>query len=166
MNVKRYDINYTKLAAQRTPEEIRLPFLLALFNVLVRPLVTTYNSLKTFRDQMLYRLTITPQVVYLEKMLNDRFDTSLRRIYILDGKQYDPLYVFLPAELKWVWLYKKSETPPKPARFLYTKGETGLTTFDFVVYVQVSIPFDINEMTSLINDYKLASKDFKIQTYV
>lgn len=37
--------------------------------------------------------------------------------------------------------------------------------FDFIVMVPVAITFDINEMRSIVNYYKLAGKRFNIQTY-
>lgn len=164
MNVKRYIINYTKIVNERIPEEIRTTDLVAYVMVLILPVVFIYNLFLAFRNLVLYRLEITPQVVYLEKLLNDRYDDDERRIYILDGNQYEPKYLFTKAELQPIFLYRKSEVS-KPKTYLFTKGEVGQFTYDFVVYVPISIEFDENEMKSLIEGFKLASKFFKIQTF-
>jgi hypothetical protein len=163
-NVKRYIINYTKLVTQRVPEELRFDDVIALLMVLVYPVVYIYNQLIAFRDFVKYKLSITPQVVYLEKMLNDRYDDTLRRIYILDGSSYDPIFIYTEAELQPQFLYTESETA-KPKTDLFTDGEVGQFTFDFVVYVPADIEFIEIEMKTRIDEYKLASKFFKIQTF-
>lgn len=162
-NVKRYDINYTKLVNQRIPEPLRTSESIAWLVLLASPFISLYGKVISFRQSTLYKLGITPQVVYLEKMLNDRYDATLRRIYILDGQEYNPLYIYTQLELKPVWLYTKSEVG-KPRVDLFTAGEVGQFTFDFVVYVPVAISFDVNEMSSLLNTYKLAGKIYDIQT--
>jgi len=162
-NVKRYDINYSKLINQRIPEPLRSPEMIAWITRLASPFTYLYSLILSFRQSTLYKLAITPQVVFLEKMLNDRYDSSLRRIYILDGQEYNPLYIYTVAEVKPVWLYTKGEVG-KPQVDLFTKGEVGQFTFDFVVYVPVAISFDVNEMSSLVNTYKLAGKIYDIQT--
>lgn len=164
INVKRYIINYTKHVTQRIPVEFRFADVTAYLMVLAGPFISIYNSLLSFRDQIIYKLTITPQVVYLEKMLNDRYDTVQRRIYIMDGQEYAQLFIYMAAELKPLFIYTKAEVA-KPKNYLYVKGEVGQGTFDFVVFVPNDVAFDPNEIASLINTYKLASKTYNIQTF-
>jgi hypothetical protein len=164
MNVKRYDINYTRLVKQRIPVQISLPKLTALALSFAVPFVYTHTMLTNFRNLILYKLTITPQVVYLEKLLNDRYDTIERRIYIADGKEYTPTFLFKKEELKRVFLFRKSESGFLQ-RYLYTKNETGQFTYDFIIHIPVMVAFDMNELTALVNIYKLASKTFKIQIH-
>jgi len=163
-NVKRYIINYTKLVEQRIPEDFRKDKAIAFFKVFVSPFVLIYNSLLSFRTLLLYKLSITPQVVYLEKMLNDRYDDTERRIYITDGKEYTPLFLYQKSELKPTFLFLKSETGFLKT-LLYLKNETGQFTFDFVVHVPSVVSFNSNELVALVNNYKLASKTFKIQIH-
>lgn len=164
MNVKKYIIDYVKFVLQRVPEELRKVDLLAYLNVIVGSIVYIYNNLILFRDQIIYKLTITPQVCFLEKMLNDRYDNVLRSIYIEDGAVHSPLFVFTTAEAQPVFIYLKSEAS-KPKTFLYSKGEVSTVTFDFIVFVPVEVSFDVDEMSALVNSYKLASKLFSIQTF-
>jgi hypothetical protein len=164
VNVKRYIVNFAKFVTERIPLEFRFDDVIAFVNVIVSPIVAIYNKLLSFRDSILYKLTITPQVCKLEKMLNDRYDNGDRRIYIVDGSEYLPLFLFTKPELQPVFIYRKSETS-KPKTFLNLKGEVSQFTFDFVVFVPVDVSFDENEMSALLNYYKLATKFFKIQTF-
>jgi hypothetical protein len=164
MNVKRYIIDYSKYVVQRIPVQIRFPEVIALLMVLALPIIFVYNGLIAFRNQLIYKLTITPQVVYLEKLLNDRYDDAQRRIYITDGNEYDPLYLYMKAELKPLTLYTKGEVL-KPKKFLFLRGESGEFPYDFIVYVPADAVFDETEMTALVNGYKLAGMFFKIQTF-
>lgn len=166
VNTKRYDIDYTKFVKTRIPFEL-LGFedLFALLMILVGSVTRTYNQLITHRNLLLYKLSITPQVCYLEKMLNTQYDPTERRIYIEDGKQFAELFIYQEAEEQPVFLYQEDEED-KPEIFIYTQGEgTGEGSFDFVVYVPVAVPFNIDEMGSLIRTFKLAGKLFYIQTF-
>lgn len=162
VNVKRYDINYTKVVNQRIPEDLRKPILTALMMVFASPFINIYNLLMSFRTNVIYKLTITPQVVYLEKMLNDRYDTSERRITITDGKTYNSIFLFKKTESKPVFLFLKSEVGFLKT-FLFQKNETGQFTWDFIVNVPVAVSFNTNELIALVNTYKLASKTYKIK---
>jgi hypothetical protein len=142
------------------PHVLRTHRMMSWMNALVSPVVTVYNLFLRYRNAKLYQLGITPQVCFLEKMLNDRFDPQDRRIYIGDGLRYDPIYIFQDDEEKPIWLYDESEAQPV---YLYTDGETLLNGDDFIVYVNVLIPFNEIEMKALLNSYKLAGKRYKIQ---
>lgn len=160
MNVRIYDINFKKLVVWLLPKPIRKPVHVAWLMALLSPVVGLYNVLLAFRTSVLYFLSITPQVCRLQKLLNDRYDNDLRRIVIVDGKEYDPVFIYRKAENKPVWLFRKSEGKPL---WLYTKAETGATAVDFIVLLPVFVVADLNEMRGLIKRFKLASKTFKIQ---
>ncbi|MBT1702967.1 hypothetical protein [Chryseosolibacter indicus] len=164
VNVKRYIINYSKFVTERIPMEFRFDDVIAYVNVLVSPLVSLYNNLLPFRDQVTYKLNITSQVCFLEKMLNDRYDVVERRIYIRDGNEYLPTFIFRKAELQPLFVYTKGEAS-KPRVNIYRKGEVGQFTYDFVVCVPASVPYNEREMRALISYYKLASKFFTITTF-
>ena len=163
INVKRYIIDYGKLVTERIPADMYSNQMRAWLMQLIGQVVALYNSFVLFRNSVLYKIAITPQVCYLEKMLNDRYDSSLRRITIIDGLEYNPLFIYLDLENKPVYFFLKSETA-KPKVYLYTAGEAGQFTFDFIVVVPVAVSFNLNEMIALLQQYKLASKIFSIQT--
>jgi hypothetical protein len=162
VNVKRYVIDYVKYVTRGIPETFQLPIVVSLVLVISAPVVLVYNLLLAFRNQILYKLMITPQVVYLEKMLNDRYDTEERRITITDAKEYNAVFIFKKIELKPVFLFLKSEVGFL-STFFYLKNETGQFTWDFIVNVPVLVDFNMNELTALVNTYKLPAKTFKIK---
>lgn len=162
INVNRYIINYTKLVTERIPQELRFDEVIALTLVFVSPVVLLYNLFTNFRNFVLYKIKITPQVCYLQKMLNDSYDISLRRIYLLDGVSQQAAYVYLESENKPTYIYTETESQPL---YIYLDGELLASGFDFVVFVPKTVSFQVNEMTARINDYKLAGKYFKIQTF-
>ena len=160
MNVRIYDIDYAKLIGWLTPQELRKNKLRRLFNIIVAPVVVLYQLLLTYRTAKLYQLKITPQKCYLELLLNNRYDFTLRRIYIDDGVDKPPFYIFQHAELKPKYLRRSSEHAPIR---IYTSGESGAIADDFIVFVPMSLVFEEPEMTSLVKVYKLAGTKFKIQ---
>jgi len=162
INVNRYIINYTKFVTSRIPVKIRYPEIVAWVLWLALPIVVIYNLLIVFRNFVLYNLTITPQVVYLQKMLNDKYDDDERRIYIEDGISYLPLFLYTRGEENPVFIYRRSEANPK---YVFTRGEVGQSTNDFVVYVPNEVEFNEQEMRTLLTSFKLASKSFKISIF-
>jgi hypothetical protein len=158
-----YDIDYTKAVQWLIPNWLRQSVMVSWLGALVRPHVWLYQAFLRYRTAKLYQLMITPQVCYMERLLNDRFDNIERRIYIDDGITYTPAYIYLESEDKPLWLYTEGESEPI---FLFTEGETVATeTNDFVVYVPAGLEFNTDEMKALINSYKLAGKLYKIQFY-
>jgi hypothetical protein len=156
-----YDIDYTKAVQWLIPNWLRQSIMVSWLSALVRPLVWLYQAFLRYREAKLYQLMITPQVCYLERLLNDRFDYTDRRIYIDDVITYDPLYLYLAAENKPIWLYTSGE----PVTWLYTDSETVGVSDDFIVFVPAGLVFNENEFKALLNSYKLAGKRYKIQTY-
>lgn len=121
-----------------------------------------YELFIKFKDSTAYKLTITPQVCYLEKALNDRYDIADRRIFITDGISYDPLPLYLKVENKPVVLYTKEEDK---VAVLFTKSETGLFSVDFIVNVPAAVAFAEAEMRAIVDVYKLAGKIYSIQIF-
>lgn len=151
-----FNIDYNTLVRWLLPVPLRKRLILAWLQALVWPVVLLYQAHRRYREANLYRLSISPQVCYLEKLLNDRYDRTDRRIYIDDAIDRPPLYLFQDAENKPVYL---------GSRPLYRENEFGLNLDDFVVYVPVIVIFEFNEMRSLIDLYKLAGTRYSIQFF-
>lgn len=151
-----FDINFNQLVEERIPPRMRRPRVLAFAKALSMEVSRQHNQFRVNRKSNLYRLAITPQVCYLERMLNDRYDYTNRRIYIGDGNDQPPTYIYQSAEQKP--LYLGSQT-------IYTGGESGELKDDFIVNVPAVIVFEDAEMVALINVYKLAGTKFKIQRF-
>ena len=138
--------------------------MLAWLNVLVSPVVYIYGLFTTYMAGVIYGLNITSQVCFMEKALNDTFDTVARRIYISDPVYDDPVYLYLDDEEKPVWLYLDSEARPL---WLYLDSEVYADGgVQFVVYVPAGLVYDTNRMKALINKYRLVSKNnYVISTF-
>lgn len=124
------------------------------------PINTLHTALLYYRNNALYRLAITPQVCFLERALNDRYDVILRRIAIEDGLELAPVPLYRKEESKPQVLNRKIEGGPL---VLYTKAETSQFSADFVIKVPVTVDFNISELTAFVNGYKLSSKTFKVK---
>ncbi len=149
-----YDIDFKKLTLWNVPNVLRKPRMLAWLWGCVYPFVTIHIDFLRFRKQKLYELSITPQVCFLEKLLNDRFDATQRRIVIVDAEDRPPLYLYINAENRPLFL---------GSRPLYTNGEAGTITDDFIVKVPAVVSFDNNELNGLLKRFKLAGTKHAIQ---
>lgn len=158
-----YDIDLLKLSAWLTPGKVRQPRVLNWIKSLLQPFLYLYVEFVKYRKAKLYQLSITPQVCYLQKLLNDRFDYTSRRILLVDSIDKDPVYIYRRAELKPRYIYRKTENRPK---FIYSNSESGLIRDDFIIQIPVALflaGLNTRELTSLVNVYKLAGTKFKIQ---
>ena len=163
-NTARYNINYAKLIVQRIPQDLQFDEFIAWLNRFCDPFVFIYNMVVAYRTSTLYKLNITSQVFSLEKMLNDRYDNIDRRIFIDDGQIFAPTYEYLKAEGRTAYMYTKAEGHT-PAQYDLLKGEVTGFHYNFIVWVPVSITFNINEMKGLLDENKLAGKIYSIQTF-
>lgn len=155
-----YNIDFTKLVAWLTPKALRKVKFAVIMKAVVFPLIGLHNTFMKYRKAKLYQLQITPQVCYLERLLNDRFDYTLRRITIGDAEWHLPSFIFQDDELKTLPLYTEDENKPHA---LYTEGEAGIALNDFVVLVPMAISFADAEMRALLDFYKLFGTKYTIQ---
>jgi hypothetical protein len=149
-----FKIDYYKLVRLLLPTMLRRPVVLAFLEAIISSIDWLYGLFGRNRNANLYHLSITPQVCRLEKALNDRFDSSQRRIYISDGTHYEALYLYTDGENVPIWL--------EPDVYLHTGGESGEGNIDFIVNVPAGLVYDQHEMEALVRIYKLASKTFII----
>ena len=160
MNIRIFDINFKKLVTWLVPPILRTPTVLAILYALVAPVIYVYNLFLVNRRSNLYRLMITPQVVYVESALNDKYDSTERRIKIIRPKSYEPIFLYKRIENKPVYLFRKVES--KAITWLYLKGESTKFQYDFIVRVPFQVSFDVNEMSAVIDNYILPDKIYKI----
>jgi hypothetical protein len=158
MNVFKLDLK--KLVRWLLPVRLRRKIGTAFLYVFIAPLEALFGLFSKNRDNNLYQLLITPQVCYLERMLNDRYDSLLRRITVADGSFHSMVHLFMPAELKPVYVYMLDENEPL---YMYVPGESSSSDYDFVVKVPSGLVFDENQMRGEIDSYKLVGKKYKIE---
>ena len=158
-----YDIDFNLLGKWLIPKRMRKLRTLAWLRILISPFITVYMDLLRFRSSTLYYLMITPQVCYLEILLNDRYDFTQRRIYITDGLEAPAVYLYQDVELEAVDLYTDPEGQPL---YLFTDAEVqGDFLDDFIVMVPASLVFNEAEMRSLVLLRRLPGMRFSIQTF-
>jgi hypothetical protein len=137
-----------------------------LLNAITKPFNTLLNIyFKDNRKANLYNLQITPQVCYLTKALNDRFDSFLRRIYITDGEALPNTFIFLPGENQPKYIYLQSENEAIIPIFLQNESGGYVGGVSFIINVPAAIApteIEINEILSFANEYKLAGKTCKV----
>jgi hypothetical protein len=156
---KIYYFNWRKLIRWLTPQPLRKPRLLAFLRAFVSGVQHVHALFINFKLSTEYTLTITPQVCYLEKMLNDRFDFLERRIYITDAISVLPLWLALKVEDKPLWLALRSEQKPL---WLPMRSELSFFSGDFTIVVPADVVYDYDEFAARVNMYKLASKQWNI----
>ncbi len=152
-----FNLDLNKVSQQIAPRILWLDPLKAFVGAFLAPILSQQSNFNDRRAEDIYRLEHNSQVVYLEAVLNDTFDNSLRRIRIVDPVEIDSTYVYLHLELKPKYIYKTSE-----ANSLYIRKteETVLGGPDFIVEVPSVLAFDIAHLRALVNEYRLASKSF------
>ncbi len=158
--MKIFEIDYRRLVALLLPPGLRKSRMQAWLNALVFPVQLLYNDFKANRRNNLYRISITPQVCFLEKAINDRYDYVERRIRIDDVLLKEVLFIYQRNENKPLMLYRRSDARPLN---LYLRTETNSVTVDFLVLLPPGLRYAEDEMRAFIDSYKLASKDYKIQ---
>ncbi|BDD10854.1 hypothetical protein FUAX_40700 (plasmid) [Fulvitalea axinellae] len=155
------------------PVAFRKPKRLAWLLSLTAPVVELYTAycvtenreskipdLWSFRDKTLYDLRHNSTVVYMEKLLNDRFNLGAGPtdplIRIADGSS--PLRVFSYLNVENNPIYTDGPT------YTHLKEEYAADYADFIIQVPSTVNYDVAVMKSLVNKFKLAGKKYKIVT--
>lgn len=152
-----YNVDVRRLAVQLLPTFLRGDIARAFLQALMQPIDDIYYQFVQKRRENLYIMAHNGQKCYLRAVLNDKYDSELRRIIIDNGNQYEAEYIYTDAEIS---------AQPNLARFLdliiYNDADLGTTAVDFYVRVPSDIYYNEYEMKYLIDFYKLASKRYKI----
>jgi hypothetical protein len=150
-----FNLDYNKLLLQLIPSFLRRPRMVGWLQSLIYPVKELFEIFIEFRTQKLYELSHNGQVFSMENVLNDRFDTMERRIYITDGLTKDRMYAYTRDENKPLFLPK----------FVYTRGDYADSGVDFIVWVPNAIGITLEEMYELrakVTKYKIDPKRYKV----
>lgn len=161
-NKKIYDYGWQRLANWMVPIPMRKGVFRQLYESVVVALKMVHQWFMIFKRATEYKLTITPQVVYLERMLNDRFDVEDRRIYILEEPLIETCELYLTIEAKPRILPKIAEGGSTVV--LYTKTEPIFGNGDFTIKVPASLEYEADEMHAMTDQYKLPHSKYTIET--
>lgn len=156
-----FNIDFVAAWSSWIPTQLRQG-LVMFAEAMMSPFRALYAAFGANRSANIYRLSHNSQVCYLEAALNDTFDATLRRIYITDGPNVEATRIYLRAEQKPRYLYRSSEALPM---YIYSASETIMSGADFIVNVPAALAYDAARMAALLNDYRLASKTYQINTF-
>jgi hypothetical protein len=168
MNANIFKINYTWLLLWNVATFLRATVRMKWLNVVISPLIGIYDNLLQFRDEQLYKMSHNSQVVYLEKVLNDKFDYSLREIYIKNSEVYEPVWFYDTDENKPVYHYDSADEAPV---YYYDQSDFENYNSDFEVIIpnrlKPATPEEIAafelQVKMLVDYYKLYSKRYIIK---
>lgn len=150
-----FSINIKKLEILLLPTFLRRAILIKYVWAMANPLDNLYYQWTQFRNDNIYKLQHNGQVCYLQGALNDRFDPDRRRIMIKGSRRYKNQYIYTVGERK-----------PKYLRVMYLRQASDFVDngVDFLVLAPAELLTERNYvMKALINNYKLASKRYRIE---
>lgn len=139
------------------PSFLRNANLLILVMASNKGLRDSYDKFLAYRDSALYRLNHNSQVCYLQAVLNDYFDYTLRRIRILDFSSFGAIFFWVDTDTSHV-VFMGDDSPV----FFYN-DDVGI---DFTVQIPTGVATDdstIAHLKALVNFYKLAGKQYSLQ---
>lgn len=148
------NVNFRQLLMILLPISLRVS---GWIKTILNAVATQLNNVKDSFDVVLslinYDIRITPQICYLEKVLNDHFQTT-PRIEIIDGS------IFLTMYFTESWQSEMEYFDDD--NFM---GDSFVGNDDFVIMVPSGLTQDdLNYIIAVVNKYKLPSKTFIIST--
>lgn len=153
-----FKIAFTKLVQWLIPSWLRSNTLVLFILAANKPLLYTYSSFDIYRNAVMYKLAHNGQVVYLQKVLNDAFDRTQRRIRVIDFVVYGKEFVYPDTNLPEIQ-YIDNVT----VEYAYP-DDTGL---DFTVQVPaalLTVPAQIARVKAKVNEYKMDGKNFYLES--
>jgi hypothetical protein len=155
-----FGINFDSVVVWLIPKVLRTGFNVAWLKALVAPVVTLYNELLSYREDVLYKLSHNGQVCYLEGALNDAFDIVLRRIYISDAGGAVVTLINRDTDDNLTFINRDSDGD---ALLIHNDSAYFGGSYDFIV----NIPYQFTEaemyrLKALVDYYKLAGKRFDV----
>ena len=112
------------------------------------------DRLRLFRGKSLRDAKMTPQICYLEKYLNDRFNST--EIKIVEGYSLGPWMFLAGPPAGDVDFYAV-----EPDNYCYASNVT--TDVDFVVEVPRELESECNVIAAIVQKFKMVGKSFIIQ---
>lgn len=159
-----FNFNYLNTLILQLPVKLRQTKFIAWIEVLTKLVADMLNNFKTYRTIKLFFLQHNSQVMYLEHILNDRFNNAGTEIYIEGGSDQVKKYLYNKSEVKTpLYIYNKAEVGYTPT-YIYNKKEQ-IPAVGFIIWVPDTLIFDENEMRALVNRLKLAGKMYTIKYY-
>jgi len=170
INANIFNIDFGRLVQWNVATFLRTTVRMKWLRVLIKPVEQIYDAFLDFRNEQLYIMSHNSQIVYLRKVLNDKFDNTDRRIVIENVEVYEPIWYYDTAENKPVYHYDTADGAPV---YHYDQADYNQNNTDFVVKLPNAIkPGTPEAVTELerqvryyVDYYKLYSKEYKLVWY-
>lgn len=161
-----YVIDFIKLIVDLLPVKLRRGIHVDWLFSLLKGVRYLYDEFLSFRDASLLEISRNGQVIVLEDLLNTKFDPIGVGIYITDptsNLEHTALFLVIENQLDQE-AYLVSEIPPGTSVALYTVEEFD-SDDDFIVWVPVTLVFNMNQLRACVNKYKIAPMRYSVLTY-
>src|SRR5579872_6770183 len=157
-----YSFDLSKYVRRLTPPRLRNKFNLSWYETLLSGIDYSQDKFNSYKDLVLKELSYNGTTLQMERMLNDYFDPSSRRITITESATTTN-YLFLESEGQAPkYLFTESETGATKTYF-FNEGENISTgAFDFIVNAPLSVTGSTDQMKAQILKYKLAGVTYNI----
>lgn len=136
--------------------------LLRFIQALLKGLQSLNNTFNTYTQSIQENIKFNGQKIYLQRRLNDLYDNTQRRIYIVSEQGIETKYIYRNSELQTDYIYRISEA--QTPFYVGRKAESG-AEYDFIVYVPISLLYNDDAFNATITRYIAADKRYIIQTY-
>ena len=151
-----YDVDVKRLLTLLLPRKWRKAGLLALAGALTEPIAVMPAELREYKAKQEYRMRYNGQVCRLRGLLNDEFDKDERRIEITNVTSN------IADGYKFVYSRKEGKYEVKMPSKIKMRNSPQYEDRDFEVNIPIELKGKDLQIKALINEYKLASKRYKI----
>jgi hypothetical protein len=155
-----WSVDFKKLLKNHTPKWLRQSLYLLVLFAATWPVRQKYNEFVLFVNNIFYRLRHNSQVCYLRKVLNDKCDSTQRRILVVDYEGIQGLYLWADEDLR--------DVDFGDDRGLWPDDMIVDSGIDFTVRVPLAIintQPEIAYLKSNVNEYKMGGKTYNIVKY-
>lgn len=159
-----YNISFPRIALLLLPSIIRKKTLIAFLAAMMRPLEDLNEDFTEYRDSI--DTQVNCQICRMRGMLNDRFDYYRRRITVRTTPMNKDIYLLWKDQCGKPNIICNERYPDmyQPS-LLSSDGQLGCDNSDFEIIFPAGYRLSKNEtnhLTALVNNHKLASKNFSI----
>lgn len=157
-----FNTNIARVVKLLLPSFARTRILLgAIIDSFTEALNSVYTSLKEYRNDVETRLKYNSQTCHLRGMLNDRFDPDDRFFWIENEPSVEFTMIKRNAEQDFTMMKENAEFDPT----VMFRRDKIVYKNSFIVHAPVSLQPIEDKIKQSINDYKLATRTFKIIYY-
>lgn len=159
-----YNISYSRVALLLLPFIIRKKLLIAFLAALMRPLEDLNEEFGAYRNSI--DTSVNSQICYMRGMINDYFDYYERRIIVRTAPLNKDYYLLWQDQYNKPNMIYNEEYPETYQPYLLNSDwQIGTNNPDFEIVFPAGYELsknEINQLTTLVNNHKLASKKFSI----